>query len=297
MSLYEVLVVAALVGVGGFAYRLYRKDTSQDPEVQAKQAAASQTDVRARPQQAGRQRLTVSACRPAGVTFHSRRRSSRSRLDPVPHVPLGIEDVDGHLGAARPGVPELVGVEAARAGMADVVQLLAEMEEEDHRQDVPAHRIDRMHAGGEGRDQKLAARAGVVVRDHVRGIVRRPEGGVERRRIARERIAVPLVEVPQRLAEGVLRQLAQGVVARHERGVGVRALIGPDPHVRIEARRRAAEHAVEILAPHVGRGPGEMARRRLDEVGEIVGLDIEGAGIVEHARELAVVERRRRPAP
>jgi uncharacterized membrane protein YebE (DUF533 family) len=42
MSLYEVLVVAALVGVGGFAYRLYRKDTSQDAEVQAKQAAASQ---------------------------------------------------------------------------------------------------------------------------------------------------------------------------------------------------------------------------------------------------------------
>lgn len=27
MSLYEVLVVAALVGVSGFAYRLYRKDT------------------------------------------------------------------------------------------------------------------------------------------------------------------------------------------------------------------------------------------------------------------------------
>ena len=41
MSLYEVLVVAALVVVGGFAYRLYRKDTSQDPEVQAKQAAAA----------------------------------------------------------------------------------------------------------------------------------------------------------------------------------------------------------------------------------------------------------------
>ena len=42
MSLYEVLAVAALVVVGGFAYRLYRKDTSQDSEVQAKQAAASQ---------------------------------------------------------------------------------------------------------------------------------------------------------------------------------------------------------------------------------------------------------------
>ena len=27
MSLYEALVVAALVGVGGFAYRVYRKDT------------------------------------------------------------------------------------------------------------------------------------------------------------------------------------------------------------------------------------------------------------------------------
>jgi hypothetical protein len=42
MSLYEVLVVAALVGVGGFAYRLYRKDKLQDPEVQAKQSAAAE---------------------------------------------------------------------------------------------------------------------------------------------------------------------------------------------------------------------------------------------------------------
>ena len=41
MSLYEVLAVAALVGVGGFAYRLYRNDTSQDPEIQAEQAAAA----------------------------------------------------------------------------------------------------------------------------------------------------------------------------------------------------------------------------------------------------------------
>ena len=41
MSLYEVLAVAALLGVGGFAYRLYRKDTSQDQEVQAERAAAA----------------------------------------------------------------------------------------------------------------------------------------------------------------------------------------------------------------------------------------------------------------
>lgn len=41
MSLYEVLVVAALLGVGGFAYRLYRKDTSQDQEAQAQQAATA----------------------------------------------------------------------------------------------------------------------------------------------------------------------------------------------------------------------------------------------------------------
>ena len=41
MSLYEVMVDAALVGVGGFAYRLYRKDTSQAREVQSTQAAAT----------------------------------------------------------------------------------------------------------------------------------------------------------------------------------------------------------------------------------------------------------------
>jgi hypothetical protein len=30
MSLYEVLAVVVLVGAGGFAYRLYRKDTHPD---------------------------------------------------------------------------------------------------------------------------------------------------------------------------------------------------------------------------------------------------------------------------
>jgi hypothetical protein len=43
MSLYEVLAVVVLVGAGGFAYRLYRKDTTADPETQAKQAATSQS--------------------------------------------------------------------------------------------------------------------------------------------------------------------------------------------------------------------------------------------------------------
>jgi hypothetical protein len=43
-------------------------------------------------------------------------------LDPVPHGPAGLEDIDRHRRAARPGMPELVGVEAAFAGVADVVQ-------------------------------------------------------------------------------------------------------------------------------------------------------------------------------
>ena len=34
-----------------------------------------------------------------------------------------------------------------------------------------------------------------------------------------------------------------------------------------------------------------MARRRLDQIGEIVGLDVEGAGIFQHALQLAVIER------
>ena len=41
MSLYEVLAVVVLVGAGGFAWHLYRKDTTADPETKAKQAAAS----------------------------------------------------------------------------------------------------------------------------------------------------------------------------------------------------------------------------------------------------------------
>ena len=41
MSLYEALVLVAMVGAGGFAWHLYRKDTSQDQEVQAQQAASA----------------------------------------------------------------------------------------------------------------------------------------------------------------------------------------------------------------------------------------------------------------
>jgi hypothetical protein len=41
MSLYEALVLVAMVGVGGFAWHLYRKDATADPETKAKQAAAS----------------------------------------------------------------------------------------------------------------------------------------------------------------------------------------------------------------------------------------------------------------
>lgn len=43
MSLYEVLAVVVLVGAGGFAWHLYRKDTMADPETQQKQAAAGQS--------------------------------------------------------------------------------------------------------------------------------------------------------------------------------------------------------------------------------------------------------------
>src|SRR5262245_36812621 len=77
-------------------------------------------------------------------------------LDPIPYGPVRREDIDRHVAPARPGVPELVGVEAARGGARDVVQLHAEMAVEDHREDVAGHGIDRMHAGGEGRDQDLA---------------------------------------------------------------------------------------------------------------------------------------------
>lgn len=42
MSLYEALVLVAMVGAGGFAWHLYRKDTTADPETREKQATASQ---------------------------------------------------------------------------------------------------------------------------------------------------------------------------------------------------------------------------------------------------------------
>ena len=48
-------------------------------------------------------------------------------LDPLPEVPVGREQVDGHLAAACPGVPELVGIEAAGARRGDVVEPDAEM--------------------------------------------------------------------------------------------------------------------------------------------------------------------------
>ena len=39
MSLYEALAFAALLAVGGFAYRLYRKDTAREAEAQERPAA------------------------------------------------------------------------------------------------------------------------------------------------------------------------------------------------------------------------------------------------------------------
>lgn len=41
MSLYEVLAVVVLVGAGGFAYRLYRKDTTRESNGDEKQAPAN----------------------------------------------------------------------------------------------------------------------------------------------------------------------------------------------------------------------------------------------------------------
>ena len=43
MSLYEVLAVVVLVGAGGFAWHLYRKDATADPETQAKRPTANQS--------------------------------------------------------------------------------------------------------------------------------------------------------------------------------------------------------------------------------------------------------------
>ena len=41
MSIYEVLVLVAMAGAGGFAWHLYRRDTTADPATKEKQAAAS----------------------------------------------------------------------------------------------------------------------------------------------------------------------------------------------------------------------------------------------------------------
>jgi hypothetical protein len=43
MSLYEALVVVAMVCVGGFAWHLYRKDVTADAATREEQAAASQS--------------------------------------------------------------------------------------------------------------------------------------------------------------------------------------------------------------------------------------------------------------
>ena len=43
MSFYEALVLVAMVGAGGFAWHLYRKDQTADPETREQWAAASQS--------------------------------------------------------------------------------------------------------------------------------------------------------------------------------------------------------------------------------------------------------------
>jgi hypothetical protein len=107
---------------------------------------------------------------------------------------------------------------------------------------------------------------------------------------AGETVAVRLVELPERLAEGVRRQLAERIILGHQCGIGLVAAVRHDPRPGIEALGRAADDAVEILSRHVGDHPAHVAGRRLDQFGEIVGLDIECPGIVEHLRDLRVVE-------
>ena len=41
MSLYEVMAVVVLVGAGGFAYRLYRRDVAREPSGEEKPTPAN----------------------------------------------------------------------------------------------------------------------------------------------------------------------------------------------------------------------------------------------------------------
>ena len=162
---------------------------------------------------------------------------------------------------------------------------------EDHRQDVAGHGVDRVHGGGEGRDQDLAAVARVVARDHVRGVVWCGEDGVQRPGIAGKGIAVLLVEVPQRSAERVRRQCAQRLVARNQRRVGPVAGIGQDPCGGIGAGAPLfAHHALGVAQGHVGDRPVHVPGRGFDHLGEIGFLDVQRPGIGQHAAELAVIE-------
>src|SRR5215468_4417217 len=85
-----------------------------------------------------------------------------------PEVPIWAKQVDLHLLAARPGVPELLRIERARGRAGHVEELDTEMPAEDHRQDMAGHGLLAVHGGGERGHQQLAARGGVVAGEQVR---------------------------------------------------------------------------------------------------------------------------------
>src|SRR5713101_9799325 len=130
-----------------------------------------------------------------------------NRLDRLadcrPKVPLRAEQVDLHLLAAGPGMPEFRRVEGALYGARKLVERNAEVPAEDDRQDVAGHGLFAVHRGGERRHQELAGRGGVVTREQVRGVVLRRELEIERLLFAGEGVFVCDIEcvegVPERL--------------------------------------------------------------------------------------------------
>ena len=146
---------------------------------------------------------------------------------------------------------EFPGIEGAGGIARDLVDLHLEVPAEDHRQDVTGHRIFRMHGGGEGGDQQLAARPCVVAREDVGAVMGNGEGGVEPLGVAGESVAVLLEVGPEGASEAVRRQIAEGLETAHQRGVGGIAGIGQQPPVDVTAAPRPAGDALHVAAGHV----------------------------------------------
>jgi hypothetical protein len=91
---------------------------------------------------------------------------------------------------------------------------------------MAGHGLPLMHAGGEGGDQDLSLKSGVVTAEYMRRIVRGGEDFIQPVGLARKRIAVVLEMVPKCLSQTAVGAIPEVFVTSGQARVGRPVAIG-----------------------------------------------------------------------